>query len=100
MKEPQRYGCMGATGELVTAVPEVNVYDIHPREDRFVVLACDGVWDVLSDDDAVSVCMEHRSANFAAHALVRRAFEIGSDDNISALVIAWHPSDAEIELTS
>lgn len=89
MKEPARYGCQGATGELVTAQPELHFYDLHPTEDRFLILACDGVWDVLGDDDAVAVCIEHRSADLAAHALVRRSFEVGSDDNISALVLAW-----------
>lgn len=97
MKEPQRYGCAGATGELVTAVPEIHTYDLHPTEDRFLVLACDGVWDVLGDDDAVAVCIEHRSADLAAHALIRRSFEIGSDDNLTALVVAWQPSDTEVQ---
>mmetsp|Transcript_66860 Transcript_66860/g.207061 ORF Transcript_66860/g.207061 Transcript_66860/m.207061 type:complete len:459 (+) Transcript_66860:124-1500(+) len=95
MKEPQRYGCAGATGELVTAVPEIHTYDLHPTEDRFLILACDGIWDVLGDDDAVAVCIEHRSADLAAHALIRRAFEIGSDDNLTALVLAWQPNDME-----
>mmetsp|Transcript_10888 Transcript_10888/g.22484 ORF Transcript_10888/g.22484 Transcript_10888/m.22484 type:complete len:462 (-) Transcript_10888:52-1437(-) len=96
MKEPQRYGCVGATGELVTAVPEIHTYDLHPTEDRFLILACDGIWDVLGDDDAVAVCIEHRSADLAAHALIRRAFEIGSDDNLTAMIVAWQPSDTEV----
>mmetsp|Transcript_21135 Transcript_21135/g.46585 ORF Transcript_21135/g.46585 Transcript_21135/m.46585 type:complete len:490 (-) Transcript_21135:67-1536(-) len=95
MKEPQCYGCTAATGELVSAMPEIHTYDLHPTEDRFLILACDGVWDVLGDDDAVAVCIEHRSADLAAHALIRRAFEIGSDDNITALVVAWQPTDSE-----
>jgi len=97
MKEPQRYGCAQVTGELVTAVPEIHTYDLHPIEDRFLVVACDGIWDVLGDDDAVSVCMEHRTAESAAHALIRRAFEVGSDDNLTAMVIAWQPCDADPE---
>eukprot|EP00408_Alexandrium_pacificum_P023590 CAMPEP_0171182676 /NCGR_PEP_ID=MMETSP0790-20130122/14890_1 /TAXON_ID=2925 /ORGANISM="Alexandrium catenella, Strain OF101" /LENGTH=459 /DNA_ID=CAMNT_0011647637 /DNA_START=159 /DNA_END=1538 /DNA_ORIENTATION=- len=96
MKEPQRYGCVGATGELVTAVPELHTYDLHPTEDRFLILACDGIWDVLGDDDAVAVCIEHRSADLAAHALIRKAFEIGSDDNLTAMVIAWQPNSTEV----
>mmetsp|Transcript_20537 Transcript_20537/g.57026 ORF Transcript_20537/g.57026 Transcript_20537/m.57026 type:complete len:473 (+) Transcript_20537:67-1485(+) len=96
MKEPQAYGCAGATGELVTAIPELQTYELHPTEDRFLVLACDGVWDVLGDDDAVAVCVEHRSVDSAAHALVRRAFEIGSDDNISAVVVAWQPDGGDV----
>jgi len=99
LKEPQRYGCHSASGELVSALPEIHTYDINPMEDRFLVLACDGIWDVLGDDDAVAVCIEHRSADLAAHALTRRAFEIGSDDNITAMVLAWQleedPADAK-----
>jgi len=96
MKDPMRYGCAGATGELVTAVPEIHTYDLNPAEDRFLILACDGVWDVLSDEDAVSLCTEHRSVASAAHALIRRSFEIGSEDNITALVVTWsEDSDAK-----
>merc|ERR1712232_557149 len=95
LKEPHKYGCTSVTGELVTAVPELHSFELHPTKDRFLVLACDGVWDVLGDDDAVAVCVEHSSgADLAAHALIRRSFEIGSDDNLTALVVAWQPSDS------
>jgi len=95
MKEPQRYGCAGAIGELVTAVPEIHTYDLKPESDRFLILACDGIWDVLTDEAAVSVCTEHQTADLAAHALIRRAFEVGSDDNLTALVVAWQQADSE-----
>jgi len=94
LKEPARYGCSGVSGELVSAMPEVHAYDLRPADDRFLVLACDGIWDVLGDEDAVAVCAEHRTADFAAHALVRRAFEVGSDDNLTALVVTWQLGDA------
>lgn len=93
MKEANRYGVAGVTGPLVIANPEIRCFDLCPTEDRFLVLACDGVWDVLNDDDAISVCLEQSRADHAAHALIRRAFEIGSDDNITALVVAWQQSD-------
>merc|ERR1712151_557756 len=35
MKEPQRYGCTGASGELVSAVPEIHTYEINLSDDRF-----------------------------------------------------------------
>lgn len=93
LKEPQRYGCLGATGELVSAMPEVHVHKLDPLEDRYLILATDGVWDVVSDEESVVVCSEHQSADGAALALTRRAFEIGSDDNISSLVIAWQENN-------
>jgi serine/threonine protein phosphatase PrpC len=95
MKEPARYGCVGCTGELVSAVPEIHTYELHPAEDRFLILACDGVWDVLEDADAVSVCSEYRSSDQAAFALVKQSFQIGSDDNITALVVAWQLGDED-----
>ncbi|EAN77912.1 protein phosphatase 2C, putative [Trypanosoma equiperdum] len=36
--------------QIVTALPDVTRIDIK-EEDAFVVVACDGVWDVLSNDD-------------------------------------------------
>ncbi|CAE7393369.1 jmjd6-b [Symbiodinium pilosum] len=93
MKEPQRYGCTGCSGALVSALPEITLHDLNANEDRFLVLACDGVWDVLDDEEAVVVCAEHKTADLAAHALVRRAFELGSDDNLTAVVVAWQASD-------
>jgi len=95
MKEPQKYGCTGVTSSLVSGLPEIKIYDIHPNEDRFLILACDGIWDVLSDEEAVSVCVEHRTADVAARALIRRSFEVGSDDNLTAMVVAWQVQDKE-----
>eukprot|EP00913_Durusdinium_trenchii_P016932 g15917.t1 len=61
MKEPQRYGCTGEDGQ----------YGSTDLRDRFLVLACDGIWDVLSDEEAITVCSEHKTADQAAQALAR-----------------------------
>merc|ERR1712226_1280054 len=94
LKEPERYGCESsvAPGGLVTADPEIHVVDLDPSTDRFVVLACDGIWDVLRDEDASAVCASQAGAVPAAHALVRHAFAAGSGDNLTALVVAWQPA--------
>jgi len=90
LKEPERYGCMGVLpGGLITAMPEICVFDLEPTQDRFLILACDGVWDVLQDDDAVAVCSSQAGAQEAALALVRRSFAASSDDNLTALVLTW-----------
>eukprot|EP00913_Durusdinium_trenchii_P002677 g2478.t1 len=48
LKEPQRYGCTKVLpGQLVSAEPELRLVELDPSLDRFVVLACDGIWDVL-----------------------------------------------------
>lgn len=90
LKEPERYGCAGvAPGGLITAVPEIRVVDLQPNEDRFLILACDGIWDVLTDDESVAVCSSQAGTELASLALVRRSFAAGSDDNLTALVVTW-----------
>eukprot|EP00438_Fugacium_kawagutii_P009455 Skav202066 [mRNA] locus=scaffold1138:632968:635433:- [translate_table: standard] len=66
LKEPRNYGCTKAhscasreinqpsrwqvlPGQLVSAEPELRLVELDPSLDRFVVLACDGIWDVLQD---------------------------------------------------
>ena len=65
-------------------------------EDQFILLACDGVWDVMSDQQACSCVLEHLKADpshtpqTAAAALVNASFEAGSLDNISVAIGVFH----------
>merc|ERR1711977_528685 len=57
LKEPERYDCAGVSpGGLVTSAPEVRVTDLRPGADRFLITASDGVWDVISNEEAVAIC--------------------------------------------
>ena len=51
-----------------------------------VILACDGVWDVLDAAGAAAVVVGARPDD-AAETLARAAFEKGSTDNITAVVV-------------
>lgn len=53
-------------GPFVSADPDVARTPLLPHRDRFVVLASDGLWDVMTDSDAVAV------AGAAIAALERR----------------------------
>lgn len=39
----------------VTALPEVTVHTFDPQVDEFLVLACDGLWDVCSNEDVIEL---------------------------------------------
>jgi protein phosphatase 1G len=41
-----------AKDQIITAQPDIRKVSLQP-EDRFFLLACDGVWDVMSNQDAV-----------------------------------------------
>jgi protein phosphatase PTC1 len=81
--------------QFVVSTPYVNSMALT-EEDDFLVLACDGVWDVMSDQevvDFVKVYAENPNGsteekfNLIARALVDEALKRGSTDNITAIVV-------------
>ena len=44
--------------QLVSPEPEVNVFPRH-QDDDFVLLACDGVFDVMNNDDIIAFVLHH-----------------------------------------
>ena len=81
-----------AADPLIVA-PDVRVHTLRPR-DEFLVLACDGVWDVMASQMVVNFVRrklrEHGDVQRAAEQLVAKALALHSADNISAFVIALH----------
>uniref|UniRef100_A0A3Q4H3D6 protein-serine/threonine phosphatase n=1 Tax=Neolamprologus brichardi TaxID=32507 RepID=A0A3Q4H3D6_NEOBR len=88
------YKCVdgkGPTEQLVSPEPEVFVMVRAPEQDQFVILACDGIWDVMSNeelcefvksrleicDDLEKVCNE----------VVDTCLHKGSRDNMSVVIV-------------
>lgn len=69
----------------VTHVPDV--FHVNTASYDVLILACDGLWDVLSDDDAVRIALSQECPGTAAQQLVQAAYNAGSDDNISVIVV-------------
>ena len=60
----------------VIAEPEILELDLC-KDDKFIVLASDGVWEFLSNEDVASIVypfFEKRNAEGAAEALVRESY--------------------------
>ena len=55
--------------------------------DEFMIIACDGLWDVLSNQEAVDIALSCSDPKEASKKLCFIAFDRGSCDNISALVV-------------
>ena len=51
---------LGPDGQMVTAVPEVRSLRLEPG-DEFLILACDGIWDVLSNQQVCDRCLHPSS---------------------------------------
>ena len=72
----------------VTAVPECTTQALG-GDDSYVLLAADGVWDVLSLGDAHALVLQHEDKPLAeiAQRLVQAAVQKGSRDNVSAMLL-------------
>lgn len=76
--------------QLIVAEPELTVRQLTP-EDNAVILACDGVWDVMNDSQAAELVRKHLDDPAkAARMLSFEAYRRGSKDNISVVVVALH----------
>jgi serine/threonine protein phosphatase PrpC len=47
-----------------SACPEVETFSLQP-DAEFIILACDGIWDVLSSQEVVSFCRERLAADIS-----------------------------------
>ena len=66
--------------------PELNEFDID-ENDKYLVICCDGVFDVLSNDDVAKIAVNSSSTKEAAFKIRNAAFGCMSYDNISAIVV-------------
>lgn len=82
--------------DLVTGHPYTTETVIHPESDEFLIIACDGLWDVCSDQEAVDLIRETENPDVAAKNLVDHALNRFSTDNLSCMVVRFD-KDALIE---
>lgn len=91
----------------VTHIPDIFHYTLTDQ-DRFMILACDGLWDVLSNQDAVNFILDHlhnntkhyeikdkyppptfKDENNIAEKLAYYAIARGSADNVSIVIVVF-----------
>uniref|UniRef100_V5GLI4 Protein phosphatase 2c n=2 Tax=Ixodes ricinus TaxID=34613 RepID=V5GLI4_IXORI len=75
----------------VISEPDVLSVELDGSED-FLVLGCDGLWDQLMPQDVANrvyqaVLDDPDGAPYVSHALVQGARDLGSGDNITAIVV-------------
>lgn len=77
----------------VIATPDIKSKRVSAQDDAFLILASDGLWDVLSSSDAVRFVQKIRNDNpkdfvvKAANELTIHSFTKGSLDNITTLIV-------------
>jgi len=78
---------------LVTATPDVKSFTLNSNSD-FVIVACDGLWDVMSSEESVKFAYqwmnETHNLDIVCERLVHKALERRSMDNITCMIVALH----------
>ncbi|KAI0393884.1 protein serine/threonine phosphatase 2C [Xylariaceae sp. FL0594] len=75
--------------ELVTGHPYTTETVIQPEVDEFMIIACDGLWDVCSDQEAVDLVRDNPDPVAASKHLVDHALARFSTDNLSCMIVRF-----------
>lgn len=57
--------------QIITADPDITVTNLIPGQDEFLILACDGVWDCFSSQDAVDFVRTRLIANMDLSEIIK-----------------------------
>lgn len=83
----------GPTEQLVSPEPEFYVKCREGDKDEFLVLACDGVWDVMTNEDICSFISARMrvtdNLEQIANEVIDTCLHKGSRDNMSIIIIAF-----------
>lgn len=80
------------SGDLLIPDPEFKTHDLGPG-DEFLLLASDGLWDVLTPAEAcqtVSAALGmNKSTAVIAEEMCNLALKLGSSDNVTCIVVQF-----------
>jgi protein phosphatase 1B len=89
---------LGADEQAVVAVPDVQIHERNSDRDSYLVLACDGVWDVMSNKQVADFVVKRVESGMeqdeqgilpsVGDQLLAECLERKSGDNMSVIVIA------------
>lgn len=81
-----------AVQPFVSGEPHVAATELT-NDDSFLILACDGLFDIFTDQVAVQIGRANPDPVVASKKLVDQAYISGSTDNISCLVVRIKPEE-------
>ena len=85
--------------QAIICVPDITIHERDGPNDKFLVLACDGVFDVMANDEVgefvANKIDERKGTSLTAEILpqvsgdlLNHCLELGSSDNMSILIVA------------
>ncbi|XP_062077511.1 probable protein phosphatase 2C 47 [Humulus lupulus] len=86
----------GSKGSLCPLSSEPELEELLlTEEDEYLIMGCDGLWDVMSSQCAVTMVrkelMQHNDPERCSRALVKEALQRNSCDNLTVVVVCFCP---------
>jgi len=83
---------LGLERQKVSPLPDIIVKPRNEEKDEFVILACDGIWDVLSNQECIKVVTDifhegETNVGLVCEELLDTCLRLGSKDNMTSLII-------------
>ncbi|XP_028754006.1 probable protein phosphatase 2C 27 [Neltuma alba] len=80
-------------GPLLSAEPELKLTTLT-KEDEFLIIGSDGIWDVFSSQNAVDFArrrlQEHNDVKLCCKEMVEEAIKRDSADNLTVVMVCFH----------
>merc|ERR1712194_215219 len=79
--------------QKVSPIPDVTIHLRNHDQDEYVVVACDGIWDVVSNQQCISELDEimytegERDLGLVSEEILDTCLRYGSKDNMTAIVV-------------
>jgi len=89
--------------QLVIAQPTVDIVKRNPKEDAFLVLACDGIFEGLKEDQNETLCemirakMKSSEPEAVVPEILDYCLEEGSHDNMTLILVKFDSGDKPSE---
>lgn len=80
--------------QKVSPVPDVIVQNRNTEDDEFIVVACDGIWDVQTNHECIQMVAEmfeegESNLGLASEEMLDICLRRGSKDNMTALIVKF-----------
>jgi len=92
---------LDSTKQLVSPEPVLDVIERNQSDDNFIAICCDGIFDVMSNDDLIDLVSKripyHRNLSTLCENVADFCCHKGSKDNLSVVLINFNDSTIQLD---
>jgi protein phosphatase len=67
----------------------VDLFEVHIEAGQSLLLCCDGLWEMVRDEEIRDIVNRHRNPQDACRELIQVANQNGGDDNITCVIVRF-----------